>query len=195
MLDRHVHKGYRYGSPFPKDAKRRIEDGATLIDIRSQKEFTDAHIAGAVLLPAALIDADCTPQIKNDQVVFYCSSGARTNAALQAIKTAGFTDIAYIDGGLNAWHSAGLPVKAANGNAPKFDIQRQVQVTVGILLLMFAALSFIISPMFVITDALIGAGLLLAGLTVTCMMANVLLWMPWNRSKNQNQIQRENAHA
>tara|TARA_A100001391_G_scaffold126093_1_gene86241 strand:+ start:339 stop:908 length:570 start_codon:yes stop_codon:yes gene_type:complete len=179
----------------PEDAQRRIEDGATLIDIRSQKEFTDAHIPGAVLLPAALIDADCTPQIKDGQVVFYCSSGVRTKAAHPAIETAGFTDTAYIDGGLNAWRSAGLPVKAANRNAPKLNIQRQVQITVGILLLISTALSFIISPMFVIADALIGAGLLMSGLTGTCMLANALLWMPWNRSKNQNQTQRENAHA
>ena len=170
----------------PEDAQRRIEDGATLIDIRSQKEFTDAHIPGAVLLPAALIDADCTPQIKD---------GVRTKAAHPAIETAGFTDTAYIDGGLNAWRSAGLPVKAANRNAPKLGIQRQVQITVGILLLISTALSFIISPMFVIADALIGAGLLMSGLTGTCMLANALLWMPWNRSKNQNQTQRENAHA
>ncbi len=181
----------------PEDAKRRIEDGATLIDIRSQKEFTDAHIPGALLLPAALIDADCTPQIKDGQVVFYCSSGMRTKAAHPAIETAGFKDTAYIDGGLNAWRSAGLPVKTVTGNAPKLDIQRQVQITVGVLLLISTALSFIISPMFAIADALIGAGLLVAGLTGTCMMARALLWMPWNRSKtqNQNQNQRENAHA
>jgi rhodanese-related sulfurtransferase len=179
----------------PEDAKRQIDDGATLIDIRSQKEFADAHIPGAVLLPAALIDADCAPQIKNGQVVFYCASGARTNAARPAIEASGFTHAAYIDGGMNAWRSAGLPVKAANGKAPTFDIQRQVQITVGILLLISTTLSFILSPMLAIAGALIGAGLLMAGLTGTCMMATALMWMPWNRSKKQNQIQRENAHA
>lgn len=179
----------------PEDAKRRIEEGATLIDIRSQKEFTDAHIPGAVLLPAGLIDTDCTPQIKDGKVVFYCSSGVRTNAARAAIEAAGFTQAAGIEGGLNAWRGAGLPVKAADGSAAKLDIQRQVQITVGILLLISTALSFIISPMFAIADALIGGGLLMAGLTGTCMMASALMWMPWNRSKKQNQIQRENAHA
>ena len=165
----------------PEDAKRRIEDGATLIDIRSQREFTDAHIPGAVLLPASLIDAECAPKIKDSPVVFYCSSGVRTNAARAAIEAAGFTKAAGIEGGLNAWRGAGLPVKSASGSAPKLDIQRQVQITVGILLLIFAALSFIISPMFVIADALIGAGLLIAGLTGTCMMASMLMLMPWNR--------------
>lgn len=168
----------------PENAKRRIADGATVIDIRSQREFTDAHIPGAVLLPAGLIDTDCTPQIKNGNVVFYCSSGVRTNAAQPTIEAAGFTNSGFIDGGLNAWRGAGLPVKAANGTAPKLDIQRQVQITVGILLLISTALSFMISPLFAIADGLIGAGLLMAGLTGTCMLASVLMWMPWNRSKN-----------
>ncbi len=179
----------------PQEAKRRIDDGALLIDIRSQAEFTDAHIPGATLLPAAFIDVDCTPQIKDGNVVFYCSSGVRTNAARPAIEAAGFAHAAGIDGGLNAWRGAGLPVKAANDAKPGLDIQRQVQITVGILLLMSATFSFMISPMFVIADALIGVGLLTAGLTGTCMMAHTLMWMPWNRTKNQKQDQRESAHA
>ena len=90
----------------PEDAKRQIDDGATLIDIRSQKEFADAHIPGAVLLPAALIDADCAPQIKNGQVVFYCASGARSAQGVMTLRRLGYTEVHNL-GGLSHWQAAG----------------------------------------------------------------------------------------
>lgn len=168
----------------PETARHSIEDGAVILDIRSQAEYTAGHIPGAMLLPAKYIDADTAKAFAGRPVLFYCSSGVRSEAASATIKNAGFDKAALLSGGLNAWRKAGLPVQVDAANAHPIDIQRQVQITVGVLLLLFTALSFTVSPMFVIGCAVVGAGLFMAGATGTCGMARFLALMPWNRPRS-----------
>jgi 3-mercaptopyruvate sulfurtransferase SseA len=83
-----------------------------------------------------------------------------------------------LDGGVQAWSSAGKPLTVA-ANRP-WSMERQVRVTAGSLVLVFCALGLLASEKFFIGAALIGAGLVFAGVSNTCMMASVLGRMPWN---------------
>jgi hypothetical protein len=61
------------------------------------------------------------------------------------------------------------------------SIMRQVQLVVGVGVLIGAALAWWVHPGFVIIPAFLGAGLAFAGATGTCGLAAVLSRMPWNR--------------
>jgi hypothetical protein len=68
----------------------------------------------------------------------------------------------------------------AGTNAP-WSMERQVRTTAGILILLTMGLAYLISAKFLIATALVGAGLVFAGVSNTCMMAAVLAKLPWNR--------------
>jgi hypothetical protein len=60
---------------------------------------------------------------------------------------------------------------------------RQVQIGAGTLVVLGVALGYLVSPWFFLLSGFVGAGLLQAGLTGWCGMANLLQVMPWNRPR------------
>lgn len=114
--------------------------------------------------------------------MFHCKSGARTHANTAALAAAaqGAACEAYaLEGGLEAWKAAGLPV-AKDRKAP-LEIMRQVQITAGGLALLGFMLGVSVDPAFHALSGFIGAGLLFAGVSGWCGMAKLLAVMPWNR--------------
>jgi hypothetical protein len=92
------------------------------------------------------------------------------------------TDVeAYIlEGGIDAWKKAGMPVEQ-NRSQP-IEIMRQVQIVVGFVSAVGAALALAVHPWFALISLLTGGGLLFAGLTGFCGLALVLAKMPWNKT-------------
>lgn len=78
-----------------KQAWPMIEQGALLIDVRTEKEFTQGHIDGALNIPwedtAALMSAIGTD--KQRPVVVYCRSGNRSGKSMLALQAKGYTGI------------------------------------------------------------------------------------------------------
>jgi rhodanese-related sulfurtransferase len=165
----------------PEDAKVRLAAGAIPVDIRSQSEYAESHIPGALMLPLDGLDQEAARAVGDHEVIFYCASDRRTQATMPAIKQAGFTRAACLQGGIDAWRAAGLPVQGSGAASTTISIMRQVQITVGVCLITLTVLSAIVSPMYVFGAGAIGLGLLFAGLTGSCAMASILLRMPWNR--------------
>jgi hypothetical protein len=83
-----------------------------------------------------------------------------------------------LDGGMNAWRKAGLPVREGRKRLP---VDRQVQLIAGSMVLAGVALGVLVSPWFLGLAAFFGAGLPFAGATGTCGLALVLMKLPWNR--------------
>lgn len=92
-----------------KEAKKLVDDGAVLIDVREINEHTAESIPGAENRPLTRIAGSKVNPAP--VIVFHCKSGARTR--MNAAGLAACTDAeAYIlDGGIEAWKAAGLPVK------------------------------------------------------------------------------------
>ena len=159
----------------PDEARRLVAKGARLIDIRSADEHARANIPGAENRPVeALGRIGDAPA-----VVFHCRSGMRTTS--NAARLAGISDCpAYLlEGGLDAWRAAGLPV-TEDSKAP-MEIMRQVQITAGALVVLGVVLGLMVQPAFLGLSAFVGAGLMFAGATGWCGMAKLLAVMPWNR--------------
>jgi rhodanese-related sulfurtransferase len=84
-----------------------------------------------------------------------------------------------LDGGIDAWKKAGLPV--ALDRSQPIDVLRQMQITAGSLALLGVVLGTWVSPGFYALSAFIGAGLVFAGVSGICPMVRLLQRMPWNR--------------
>jgi hypothetical protein len=60
---------------------------------------------------------------------------------------------------------------------------RQVQIVAGSMALAGALLAWLVSPWFIALSGFVGAGLMFAGITDTCMMAMLLAKLPYNQPK------------
>jgi rhodanese-related sulfurtransferase len=84
-----------------------------LLDIRRQAEWDDAgHIDGAVLVPLndLPVNLDKLPADKGAEIVVICASGHRGGAAQMYLQALGYTNVRNLNGGLNGWIGAELPV-------------------------------------------------------------------------------------
>jgi rhodanese-related sulfurtransferase len=164
----------------PQRAAELVRAGAVLIDVREADEHAREHIPGARHHALSRIDAESPVRAGDDVLVFHCRSGARTRGNAHRIASAAPTCETYIlDGGLEAWKKAGLPV-ALNRSQP-IDLMRQMQITAGSLALLGVLLGAFVMPGFYILSAFIGAGLVFAGITGVCPMVRMLKLLPWNR--------------
>lgn len=166
----------------PREAKRRLDDGsAILIDIRDANEFARVHIPGARLVPVAAIDAHDFDRERaaGKAAIFHCQSGRRTMLNAARLLAAGFKETYALEGGLDAWRAAGLPARV--DRAQPIELQRQVQIAAGSLVVLGVLLAALVSPWFILISAFVGAGLVFAGATGTCGMASLLMLAPWNK--------------
>lgn len=161
----------------PADTRIAVDGGARLIDIRGADEHARERISGAINVPLdriAALPRDGRP------VVFHCRSGMRTAAAAAQLGAAAAGAPAFLlDGGIDAWRRAGLPTIA--DRSQPLELMRQVQITAGALVLTGVLLGLFVAPGFFGLAAFVGAGLVFAGTTGWCGMANLLRLMPWNR--------------
>jgi len=165
----------------PAEAKRLIhEENALLVDIREPEEFAGKHIEGARLAPLSVLPFLASDPDRERPAVFYCYSGRRTRDNVMTLEGRGFTAAYLIEGGLENWEKAGLPVVRRTMPLP---MPRQIQIAAGCLVFTFSILSFFVS-VFTWLALFIGAGLMFAGYTGTCLMVGLLVRMPWNRRKS-----------
>jgi rhodanese-related sulfurtransferase len=82
-----------------------------LIDVREPGEWAEGHASGAIHFPLNKVftNADDLPEGKG--LVFICSVGQRSALAAEYAAAVGRKDLANVEGGLDAWKAAGLPVE------------------------------------------------------------------------------------
>ena len=166
----------------PLDAKRLLDQGAILIDIREADEHARQKAVGAHHLALSKLDEANLALHQGKPVIFHCKSGARTmgNASRLAQKVDGVCEAFIVDGGLDAWKKAGLPV-VTDRHQP-IELQRQVQIGAGSLAFLGTMLGLFVTPWFFAVPAFVGVGLIIAGVTGFCGMASILMLAPWNRA-------------
>lgn len=166
----------------PTEARRLLNEGATLVDIREADEHARENIPGAQHLPLSKLDEADLALHEGKPVIFHCRSGARTQsqAARLAARTGGACEAFILEGGMDAWKKAGLPV--VTDRTRPLELQRQVQIGAGSLTLLGVLLGLLVSSWFYAIPAFVGAGLVTAGGTGFCGMARLLMRAPWNKS-------------
>ncbi len=125
------------------DAHARQSQGATLVDVRSTREFSAGHAAGAVNIPLLEHDEDTDEMMPNPDFVrvvkanflpdapllLSCQTGGRSARAAKMLESFGFSNLVNVLGGFcgshpgqpvnPGWEQSGLPVESAPrpGNA------------------------------------------------------------------------------
>ena len=166
----------------PEQVRERIDTGrAVLVDIREADEFARSHIRGAQSQPLSTWEKAHLNIDPRADVIFTCRSGMRTAGACDRLATRVNGDAFVLDGGLDAWAKAGLPIET-NADAP-MEIVRQVQIAAGSLVLTGVILGFLVAPIWFALAGFVGAGLTFAGVSGFCGMARLLMRAPWNRVK------------
>lgn len=165
----------------PDEAKRLIERGAVMVDVREADEHARECISDAKNHPVSSLrtgDAAGLPP-EGTTVIFYCRSGNRTRAHAATLRGSTDCEAYVLDGGIEAWKKAGLPV-ARDAKQP-LELMRQVQIVTGSLVVLGLALGLFVNPWFYAISGGVGAGLTFAGVTGTCALASVLAYLPCNR--------------
>jgi len=171
----------------PAKAKALLDSGrALLVDIRESDEFAREHLPGAHHVPLSGFNAADFNGERDRIAIFHCASGARTAEAAPRILATAFAEVYQLEQGLSGWKKAGLPT-VVNRSMP-ISLQRQVQITAGMMVLLGVILGYAVSPWFFALSGFVGAGLTFAGLSGTCAMASLLAVMPWNRRGNRRAL-------
>lgn len=174
-------------SVTPLEAKRLIEEGAVLVDVREADEHARERIPGARHIALSQLDQKPLDESRGRTVLFHCRSGFRTrsNSARLSAKAGPDCEAFFIEGGLDAWRKAGLPT-AIERRQP-IEIMRQVQIVAGGLVFFGTLLGLTVSSWFFAVPLFVGAGLMFAGVTGSCAMARSLQHAPWNKSAADEQ--------
>jgi len=105
----------------PEEARRAAQDGALLIDIRSERQRArDGLMAGARVVPRNELEWRLDPESDyrdpelarpDARVVIVCNKGYQSSLAAATLKQMGFEHATDLEGGFQAWRDAGLPVE------------------------------------------------------------------------------------
>lgn len=90
--------------------------GTVVLDVRTPAEFAAGHLAGAVNrdMQSADFGQRLAALDHNAAYALYCHSGRRSGIALEQMRSAGFTHVADLSGGVTAWTSAGRQLTAGS---------------------------------------------------------------------------------
>lgn len=80
------------------------EDDYVILDVRTQAEYDESHIPGAILIPHDTVTTaaeDALPD-RDQLILVYCRSGNRSKQASQTLVDLGYTNVVEF-GGINSW--------------------------------------------------------------------------------------------
>lgn len=90
--------------------KQRLDNqnAPVLIDVRTEKEYLDGHIPGAIMIPVDRIESnlDILEPYRKQELVLYCQSGRRASKAADALEEAGFKQVKILEGSYQAWQQS-----------------------------------------------------------------------------------------
>ena len=101
--------GSHVPSVAPREVPGKLAEGWTLLDVRTDDEWAQGRIAGAVHIPmdqllSRLDEVD-------DRVVCVCAVGARSGRVAEYLNAHGY-QAANLEGGIYGWVDAGLPLES-----------------------------------------------------------------------------------
>jgi rhodanese-related sulfurtransferase len=85
---------------------------AVVVDLRPAADFANGHLPSARHVEFAELQAKVGQLVKNksNPVLLVCQTGQQSNKAARVVRDAGYAEVHVLDGGVNAWQKAGMPV-------------------------------------------------------------------------------------
>ena len=95
----------------PRAAEALVEDGALLVDVREPVELDEeGRFPDALHIPLGELSRRADELPAESPLLFACRTGSRSAMAADAFRAAG-REAYNLDGGIQAWEAAGLPVE------------------------------------------------------------------------------------
>jgi hydroxyacylglutathione hydrolase len=97
-----------------REAERRLREDPSrpvLLDVREPSEFVEVRAPGAVLVPTSTFLTRLGDLPTDRPLMVVCHMGSRSAAVAGYLTRAGRTDVVNVAGGMDAWQSAGLPIR------------------------------------------------------------------------------------
>lgn len=95
-------------------AYEKFQQGAYILDVRTQAEWDQAHIANSTLIPLDQLQNRITEVPRDRDVVVVCRTGVRSRTGMNILQDAGYTRAVCMTGGLTAWKAAGYPLEGSS---------------------------------------------------------------------------------
>ncbi|QUT18105.1 rhodanese-like domain-containing protein [Rahnella inusitata] len=166
--------------PYDVDALRR--KGAILIDIRSQNDWQDEHITGALSVPLDMLDVSSLRRYisnEKDLIILYCQTGAKTSThCAQLLDAVTPAKAVILEGGINTWKLLGY--ETIQNKMKPISKLRQVKITVGGLVIAGTLAGMLITAEFYLLPLSFGVYYLFEGITGHCSFS--LLAKKMNRN-------------
>jgi len=177
LLDQEQKSGKTNG----KEALLDPREDFLYIDVRTPQEFEGVHISGArnIPLPDLHTYVDELKTLSQERpIMLVCRTQNRVKIAYEYLTNNGLTNCEILEGGITTWVDQGKPVVKGQ---QRISLEGQVRAIAGGLILIGIALGFTVHSGFFLLPAIVGAGLLHAGLTDSCLMGMLLSRLPMNR--------------
>ncbi|HVA08040.1 MAG TPA: rhodanese-like domain-containing protein [Acidimicrobiales bacterium] len=97
----------------PGHAENLVLHGGVLLDVRELAEWQAGHVPGAFHLPLGQLEGEVAVLPRDRCIVVICRSGNRSATATDLLVRSGL-DAVNLDGGMQAWAAAGLPVETSD---------------------------------------------------------------------------------
>jgi rhodanese-related sulfurtransferase len=157
-------------------------DPVELIDVRTPAEYRSQHVAYATNAPFERLDPHAVMASRNgtrdNPLYLICLRGNFSKLACLRFMECGYDNVVSVAGGTLAAAEEGLPLELGK---QAMSLECQVRTAAGFLVVLGVILGFAFSPYFTLLSAVVGGGLMYAGLTDTCPMSMWLAKMPWNQ--------------
>ncbi len=106
----------RPGSPTVSEitaaqAYEKRHAGALFVDVRTQEEWAQGHIANSTLIPLDELPDRLSELPRDRDIVVICHTGVRAKQGATILSQAGFRKVSCLTGGLQAWVDAGYPIE------------------------------------------------------------------------------------
>jgi molybdopterin/thiamine biosynthesis adenylyltransferase/rhodanese-related sulfurtransferase len=98
----------------PQDVSALPPGGATIVDVREASEWEQGHLPDALHISKSYVEQQIEGAVadRDAPLILYCAGGVRSLFAAQSLEQLGYTNVASMSGGFQAWKSAGLPWEA-----------------------------------------------------------------------------------
>ena len=85
---------------------------AAVLDLREAEAYKSGHLPGAKHIDAAGLTAaiEKLKLDRNNPLILVCEAGTHSRKAIAEVKKLGFVEVAALDGGVQAWKAAALPL-------------------------------------------------------------------------------------
>ena len=96
----------------PTDAVRLMNQGALVLDVRSRDQYDTGHVIDARNVPSADLSqsVEILKKYREKPVLTCCETGMTASAAARTLREQGFSKVASLRGGLQAWRAENLPL-------------------------------------------------------------------------------------